>query len=99
MATFYADIDVINEEIKNAKTAMGQQMENLNSIQGEMSFMETAWEDQAQRVYSENFQGTKSRIEKFNSALEAYLNAFGEFVTEVENKDRIAGNTLRNISW
>ena len=78
---------------------MAQQMENLNSIQGEMSFMETAWEDQAQKVYSDNFQDTKSRIEKFNSALEAYLDAFGAFVTEVENKDRTAGSKLENISW
>lgn len=99
MATFHADVDVVIENINKVKTEIGQQMENLNSIQGEMSFMETAWEDQAQKVYSDNFQGTKSRIEKFNSALEAYLDAFGAFVTEVENHDRTLGSKLESISW
>ena len=99
MATFYADVDVVMENIHKAQNEIVQQTENLNSIQGEMSFMETAWEDQAQRVYSDNFQGTKSRIEKFNYALVAYLESFGAFVTEVENKDRTAGSKLENISW
>ena len=99
MAVVDVDLDVVTEQVTEMKRGIEQQRQDLDSIAGKIGFIDSAWEDQAQQAYANNFQGTKTRIENFNQALEAYIDKFQEFVNKVNEDDQARGKDLENITW
>lgn len=99
MASVYVDVETVTENVTKMKREIDQQSQDLSNIAGEIGFMDDTWEDQAQKVYVNNFQDTRSRIEKFNQALNAYLDKFQAFVNKVNEDDQNRARTLANITW
>ena len=99
MAVVSVDIDVVTDSITSIRNEITQQDQDLGNIAGEISFMDAAWEDQAQKVYADNFQATKSKIATFNRALGDYLSTFQAFVNRVDERDKAMGRALDNVTW
>ena len=99
MAVVSVDIDVVTENIASIRNEITQQGQNLGNIANDIRFMDAAWEDQAQKVYADNFQATKSKIENFNQALGDYLSTFQVFVNRVDELDKAMGRALDKVTW
>ena len=87
--------DNISQSIKHIET----QEKALANISSTINSMNGIWEAEDQRVYSEQFQGTKNKIENFNQGVLESLNAMKQYVNDCVSIDSQTGSNLRNIGW
>ena len=93
------NVQSVNETINSVNRQISTQENSLNRIDGIVNSMNGIWEAEDQRVYSEQFQGTKQKIQSFNQGVREALQAMQTYVNDCVNTDRQYGRSLRSVSW
>jgi uncharacterized protein YukE len=99
MATTMINVQAVTDSINDAIKMLSEQEEALGKINNTVDSMNGVWEAEDQRVYSEQFQNTKNKIETFNNSVKDTLQAMQTYVNDCVVADEQTARDLRNISW
>ena len=99
MATTTINVPAIRTGIFNATTKLGQQEASLRAIDRTINSMNGVWESEDQRVYAEQFQTTRAKIENFNQSVRESLKTMSQYVDDCVALDDQTARNLRNVSW
>ena len=99
MATTMINVQAVTDSINDAIKMLSEQEEALGKINNTVDSMYGVWEAEYQRVYSEQFQNTKNKIETFNNSVKDTLQAMQTYVNDCVVADEQTARDLRNISW
>ncbi len=99
MATTIINVPSIREGIAKAKAQLEEQTSALLDINNTINSMNGVWESEDQRVYSDQFQATRSTIEKFNASVNQSLDTMSQYVDDFVALDDQTARDLRNVSW
>ena len=93
------NVQAVTDSINDAIKMLSEQEEALGKINNTVDSMNGVWEAEDQRVYSEQFQNTKNKIETFNNSVKDTLQAMQTYVNDCVVADEQTARDLRNISW
>ena len=99
MATTVINVQAVTDSINNAIKMLSEQQEALGQINNTINSMNGVWEAEDQRVYSEQFQNTKNKIETFNKSVHDTLQTMQTYVNDCVAADEQTARDIRNISW
>ena len=93
------NVQAITDSINSANNQIAAQEAALGEIDSTVNSMSGVWEAEDQRVYAEQFQATKKKIEDFNQAVMESLKTMQQFVNDCVAVDDKTGQDLRNVTW
>ena len=99
MAATTINVPAFRADIFKAQTKIGQQEASLRAIERTINSMNGVWESEDQRVYAEQFQTTKTKIENFNQSVRESLDTMSKYVDDCVALDDQTARNLRNVSW
>ena len=99
MAATIINVQAVHDGISNARKYIDEQTASLGSIDSTINTMSGVWEAEDQKVYAEQFQTTKKKIETFNQGVVEALDSMKKYVDDCVDIDAKTGRDLRNVSW
>ena len=99
MAITMINVQAVRDKLEKSQKELTQQQSSLDKINNVINSMSGIWESEDQRVYAEQFQATKRKIESFNSYINESLTAIDNFVNDCVTADAQTGRELRNVHW
>lgn len=93
------NVQAVQESISQSVKYIDLQQKKLADISNIINSMSGIWEAEDQRVYAEQFQNTKNKIEIFNQGVNESLEAIKKYVDDCVSIDSQTGRDLRNVSW
>ena len=99
MAITMINVQAVRDKLEKSQKELTQQQSSLDKINNVINSMSGIWESEDQRVYAEQFQATKRKIESFNSYINESLTAIDNFVNDCVTADTQTGRELRNVHW
>lgn len=99
MAATRINVQAITDSITSAMKLLSEQGEALGQIDNTVKSMNGVWKAEDQRVYSEQFQTTKTKIETFNTSVKDTLQNMQTYVNDCSAADDQTARELRNITW
>ena len=99
MAATTINVQAVRDSLRKSQNELTQQQSSLDKIDKIINSMSGIWESEDQRVYAEQFQSTKRKIESFNSYINESLTNIDNFVSDCVAVDDQTGRELRNVQW
>ena len=93
------NVQAVTEGINNALNYIESQESALDQVNNYINSMDDIWDAGDQKIYSRQFQSTKTKIKTFNQGVKNSLNTMKKFVNDCVELDLKTGRDLRNISW
>ena len=98
MSATTINVPNVTESVSNSLEQIARQEEALRKITDEIVFMETAWESESQRDFTEKFRTMKAEMDKFNESTKEYLRMMRTFVDESAATDLSVSGLFKGIS-
>ena len=99
MPTTIINVTAVEESTARALKQLQTQEDALNNIDSVINSMESVWESESQKVYTDKFREVRARVQKFNTSVNDSLNNMRNFVTECVAADDQTARELRSVSW
>lgn len=97
MSYFRIDVSLVLDTIEKCIHEIAHQNEYLSEITKDFTFMDSAWEDAAQKLLIDKFMTTKNELEKLNAAFNNGLYSMKSFVENCVNRDKILSTELSKL--
>ncbi len=99
MAATIINVNAVEESTSRALNYVREQEDALESINRIVNTMEDAWDSDAQRAYTESFQRSRERIQRFNESMNQSINNMRNFVTDCVSADELTAREILGVSW
>ena len=99
MSATTVNVQNVRDSTNNSLKEIAQQEQSLLNISNEINFMESAWDSDAQRAYTDKFRAVKSEMDKFNQTTKEYLYMMQTFVNDCVSTDTSVAGMFKGISF
>jgi len=99
MSATTVNVQNVRDSTNNSLKEISRQEESLLRISNEINFMESAWDSDSQRVYTNKFRTVKTEMDKFNQSNKEYLWMMQAFVNDCVSTDSSVAGMFKSISF
>ena len=92
------NVSNVRESVNSALKEVARQEEALLKISNEINFMDSAWDSDAQRAYTNKFRDMDAEMKKFNQSKRDYLHMMQKFVDDCVSTDSAVAGSFKGIA-
>ena len=98
MSATTVNVPNVRESVNSSLKEISRQEDALKKISDEINFMDSAWDSDAQRAYTNKFRTMKTEMDKFNQSKKEYLWMMQAFVDDCVSTDSTVAGSFKGIS-
>ena len=93
------NLSAVEESTSRALRYVSEQQSTLNKIDRAVASVESSWESDAQKSYSESFRQSKERIVRFNESVIRSIKSMRKFANDCVQADELTARELLDVNW
>ena len=98
MGATTVNVPSVRDSVNNSLKEISRQEDSLRKISDEINFMESAWDSDTQRAYTNRFRTMKTEMDKFNQSTKDYLYMMQAFADDCVSTDSSVAGMFKGIT-